>query len=936
MRIPHKVVGIHTGNLLFLLTIAALGLGLRARAADEVTNGLPIRKIESPDFAKEDVGKLATALGLHVGSAVNLAETDQGIRNVIQRGDVQTVFIEGAKEGQGLRVILRGSKKVRLRTLVFRDINHAGRAIFRNQTGLEEGRTIDVRLFPVLRDRLRSVYQDSGYYRSEPDIRIQETDDPSAADVVVSMQSGPPARVGKLTIAGNNPLGNAQLEKELELRPGAILEKGPLERTVEQLRKYLRDNQFQAAKVEEASLDFSSDMTRVDVVLTVRYGDRLQYLFRGNRALQDRELRALLTEDVLSQPDPSARFAELISTKYHQIGFYFCKVVPIVQKSPTSSLKYVEMRIDEGHRVRIDALVFPANSEENEDLEGLFYNRATGVLHRGIYREDAVRDAVAEMRRYILAKGYLNSRISEPKAVFTDDGRGVELIFDVELGKQTFVSTIVVTGNTSIPQSEIEAHLKLKTGQPLSRDQFAEDRKRVLELYAERGFVDVKFENSDENAIELSADRRLALARYPIVEGRRYRVGTIHLEGNRKTQSKVVLREMKVEEGDVFAPNKVRQSEEAIGLLGLFSRIDLTAETDPSDPNRKNIRILVRENRPGVGEIGLGGWYEAPRLRVRSFVGFAYRNLFGLNQTATARTELGLPFSRGNIVPFIEYSATLGYRAPYPFGVPVTFAATAGLDSFEITPTPFTLTTRASIQNRIEKQFFKGFTFIYRLHRYERTTTEIQRAGSLTNKYDVVERVSIGSTGPSLIVDLRDDTFNPTRGSYHTLDVEFAHPAMLSQADIGFVMASTRNSFYLPLFSPFKLLLFAGAGFAKSLFDESAIPTVRLAYDLSLGGQTSIRGFTPRSISPPKNTHVTAYLNGRAEMTIALFSSLSLAVFFDSGQILPELRPQSRHDGVGLGFRYKTPVGPVVIDFAQGFGGANREPVRFYFTVGTL
>jgi outer membrane translocation and assembly module TamA len=40
---------------------------------------------------------------------------------------------------------------------------------------------------------------------------------------------------------------------------------------------------------------------------------------------------------------------------------------------------------------------------------------------------------------------------------------------------------------------------------------------------------------------------------------------------------------------------------------------------------------------------------------------------------------------------------------------------------------------------------------------------------------------------------------------------------------------------------------------------------------------------------------------------------------------------------VGIGVRYKTPVGPVVIDFAKGLGSATyAQGVRLYFTVGSI
>lgn len=409
------------------------------------------------------------------------------------------------------------------------------------------------------------------------------------------------------------------------------------------------------------------------------------------------------------------------------------------------------------------------------------------------------------------------------------------------------------------------------------------------------------------------------------------------VEGNRKTDNKVILREMKIKEGDVLNPELATKSEEDINTLGLFSRVELVTSVNPKEKNKKDVKVVVRENKPGIGEVGLGGFYEDPRFRLRTFVGVTYRNMFGLNQTGSSRLEFSVPFSRQKtFVPFLEYSGSLGYRSPNPFDLPFTFIGQLVFDSFEVktVDSETTLQSRTKIENRIEKKISQHLTGIYRVYQLERTKTEI------LNKANAEQVDLIGSTGPGLIVDFRDDIYNPTRGSLHALNIEIASPLLLSQEDIAFVMGIARNSFYIPLIGGVGLSLYVGAGYAQSLLPGKSIPAARLTNDLSLGGRGSIRGFSVRRFSPigdPSNPGVerTAFYNGRAELTVPLFNNFSGAAFFDVGQIYPNLRPDNRHEGVGLGIRYRTPIGPVVVDIAQGLGG-DREELKFYFTVGTL
>jgi len=191
-----------------------------------------------------------------------------------------------------------------------------------------------------------------------------------------------------------------------------------------------------------------------------------------------------------------------------------------------------------------------------------------------------------------------------------------------------------------------------------------------------------------------------------------------------------------------------------------------------------------------------------------------------------------------------------------------------------------------------------------------------------------------------LQMDLRDDPFNPSSGSFHTLDGEIAHPSLLASNQVRFYMLTARNSFFLPLFNPLGLALFAGAGYADSLDHQYQIPKARLLTDLSLGGQGSVRGFSPRIFNPQAESVTAGFYNLRAELRSSIIGDLSAAVFMDSGQIFSKTAGKSwvtglRHDGVGVGLRYKTPVGPAVIDVSQGLG-PDKETMKFNFTIGVF
>jgi len=919
-----------------LIAFFFIAAELRAESVLDVT---------SPNFSAVDLARMEKLMGLQVGRPVDPLRLEDGIRTLHGEGLIQTLYVEATPDKNGIHIVIRGTRLRRLHELKFVEIDSEVVLEAKGQLKLDEGETIDNRTLSLLRERLKQAYQDRGYHSAEVSVLVQERPDGQECDVEVKVNPGVPAEISKVNLGGAGKEETSQMRNLLAFKKGDVLTKKGLEKSVEAIQKYLKANQLPTSKVDGTNLNFNEDRSQVEVNILVKMGERYQFAFFGNTVFSDLQLRELLTDEVLSQPDAAAKISTDIEKKYQILGYHFVRVVSKNVFLETDRVQQVRFDVDEGPRVKIDRTEFKeVPTPSGEDLEGLFFRGAPGVLARKIYWEEGMNPALRAFRVELEARGYLNPGVSPPKTIFTEDRKGVSLLFEVDLGTRTYLGDLRFEGNQAFSADELKARAELTPG-ALNVAEVKEARKKILELYQTHGYVDAAFvEVSGTDGIQFSSDRKKAEILFQIKEGPQYRVGQVRIQGNLKTKEIVILREMKLKEGDIYDPALIRQSEDDLQLLGLFSRAEIVSTASLSDKNQKDLTIVLRETRPGLGEVGLGGLYEEPRLRLRTFLGVAYRNLLGLNHTANARAEFSLPIARNSsdkVIPFVEYAALLGYRAPYPFSLPLTYTAQVGLDSFEVSTIGPKLQTRARIENRIERKVSKPLTLLYRLHRYERTRTETM-ASSVTTYTSNID--TIGSTGPGFILDFRDDIFNPRSGSLHTLDIELAHPVLLSQTDpekIGFVMAVARNAFFVPLISPLSLSVFAGIGYAKSIIDGSALPTARLVNDLSLGGQTSIRGFPVRTFSPVKNNirpYETAYYNLRAELTIYLFANISAAVFADTGQIFPGLSADPRHDGVGFGFRYKTPVGPVVIDIAQGLpnAGEARESLKFYFTVGTF
>jgi outer membrane protein insertion porin family len=171
----------------------------------------------------------------------------------------------------------------------------------------------------------------------------------------------------------------------------------------------------------------------------------------------------------------------------------------------------------------------------------------------------------------------------------------------------------------------------------------------------------------------------------------------------------------------------------------------------------------------------------------------------------------------------------------------------------------------------------------------------------------------------SLSRDTRDNIFDPTRGSTVSLGLDFA--------GVGFGERFVRSVFTTTYYQPTPWLdhvlsfrLMAGYAFG---WDKDPVPLFERFY---LGGSNSLRQFKSLQVSPKDSTGTrvggNAELLGTIEYQIPLFFGIKAAFFYDVGNVWgPDIAEGTKIDlsdlrhGVGAGFRWNSPFGPIRVDY---------------------
>ncbi len=456
---------------------------------------------------------------------------------------------------------------------------------------------------------------------------------------------------------------------------------------------------------------------------------------------------------------------------------------------------------------------------------------------------------------------------------------------------------------------------------------------------------------------------------YHIQEGPQTRVGRILISGYEHTRPGVIRREVHIKVGEPLREGDVVESQRRLYNLGIFNRVTIEPQNPSGTDPEKDIAVLVEEARRYT--LAYGGGFEVQRLASTTNptggqIEAAPRGIFEvskLNLTGRADT---LSFKlRGST---LQGRALLGYSAPNTFGDShLSFQATAFAEKTRDINTFTQERYEGSVQ--LTDQITPLTTVLYR---YAFRQVRVSNLKILSQEVPLFNQPTLVSQfSMTWFRDSRDNPADASKGSFNSADFGDADTYFGSSAS--FLRVFFQNATYHPIKRRFSFARSIRFGILEPYRDTVSLsfpapttpplPTViPLPERFFAGGGTSLRGFALNQAGPrdavtgfPVGGQAMLVLNQEFRFPMRLpFSGTSLggAFFYDGGNVYSRLtrisfrtmlpsptfalqnpaQPPSSTNlsvcvtncsnelnyfahTVGLGVRYKTPVGPIRIDF---------------------
>ena len=900
---------------------------------------------------------------------VTLAEIDQIVRYLVQTGNFATVEALERETATGEReTVISATLLRRIHNIEVVGGDAISKSDILRVLDIAKGQVFERKHLLTTAEELRQLYENMGYHNAKVEIDFTLPND-SEVGIIVTITEGEPVRISDVVVEAGEPNLTNRLTRMARYLKNRILTEDELLEFQKYISEYLSSNRYLTARLGSPQISYSPDRHFAKVIYSVENPWKFEFNFEGNSYFSNARLIQYIEEEKLAgSSNPGPDIAEKIRRVYQSVGFANVEVSYTQNLIDSSRRLQLRFRIKENPRVRIKRIEVTGNISRPENYYTSFIKASSSdLIGNGYYNRKDIEEGVKKLVIELQNQGYLRARVQSQRAEYSEDKSSVVVTLAIDEGPLTQIRQIRLEGANSFPKTRLMELLKIKPGEALGLKELEESIATLKDFYRSEGFLEMRIANEGEqnSIVTYNEGNTQATVTFQIQEGPRVRVGSIALQGNTFTKDHVILRELPFKTGDVLTPEKIDESIFRLQKLNLFSRVNLRTLEEGTNIAERTVIIDVADKDPGTFIARIGATNERNYITFRGMTGVSYSNIFGTGRGATFRIEP--KYSMDPRVSYIEHLITATYIEPYIFGDRNRGRLSLIREQLfsEFVGERTIIHEANTVGFLLDRDFSRNVRLTYNVYSLS-NQRKFDRAS-----YDVLETVNIAKTGPLLEFDFRDDIFNPSRGTYSYINLEYSDPLLGSSEDhtqtVHFSKISAATSVYLPLFGrkDFVWVNQLRGGYLANLSNRlnSGVPAQEAFF---LGGRSTIRGFDEGSelekipnridlgVSEYREFKVTSdsyYGLFKTELWFPIYGSFGGTLFYDGGGVIvnqPGVNIQDPYrDSWGTGIRVITPVGPLNLQIAWKLdrrslgktadgGDILESPYQVHLSIGVL
>lgn len=324
----------------------------------------------------------------------------------------------------------------------------------------------------------------------------------------------------------------------------------------------------------------------------------------------------------------------------------------------------VTFRIKEGSQVVVKDIVFTGNRMvSSRTLRSKLTSKKASIMNRDGFSDASIEQDKKAIMQYYAENGYIDVNVINVEQTAErnekKDRQEITLTFNIEEGSQYTFSGIKIEGAEIFKAEELVSLVRLKPGDVFNITKFQEGMTAIQSKYTDSGY----WSNQYQPQVDRNPDAKTIGYTVYIHEGERSHIESIHLQGNTRTKDEVILRELPLQEGDVFSNEKVTTGLRSLYNLRYFSSI-VPEITPGSEEDLVDLTLKLAEQSTRSVQFGMtfSGSSNADDFPISLSLGLADSNLFGLGKSASLSASVATN----------NQSVSASYGVPYLFGKPIS------------------------------------------------------------------------------------------------------------------------------------------------------------------------------------------------------------------------------------------------------------------------
>jgi len=714
----------------------------------------------------------------------------------------------------------------------------------------------------------------------------------------IGICSGSEEVIHKITILGNVKVEEGVIRAAVKSREG-----NPF--SADQVREDLR-SVFGLGYFSDVQVDIKTTPKGREIIFIVMEKPSIkEILITGNQKvkLDDIKEKVTLTTRTILNLEKVKENGEQIRRLYFSKGYYGVKVEHKIDYLETNEA-VVTFQIEEGVKGHIKKIVFKGNKNiKSSDLKKIMLTKQRNIFSiitkTGILDEDILKNDIQMLAAYYVDHGYLDVKIPEPK-IDLQDPKKIQIEIEITEGPQYRFGEIDFKGDVLTTKEDLFRSIKIKRNAIYSTSAIRKDINSLTEKFANQGYANV------EVTPATSTDEKNLLVHltFEIEKKKQVSFEKIQIVGNTKTRDKVIRRELRVAEEELYSATGLSKSKDRLKRTGFFKEVELTTSRGSTD-DKTNLEVKVEEAPTGALSFGIG--YSS----IENVVGSASisdRNLFGLGYHGLLKFRLGWETRD------LRFSFTDPYFLGYNFAGGIDlYNENRELDTYSYKILGGGIRFGKELTEKIRADA------MYKLERIK--VFDVSSDASRFIREQEGSKVT-SALSFSLAMDTRDDYYNPTKGARHSISIQNAGGIL--GGDNYFVKTVADTSWFFPLPLKTVLNLRGNVGFVEP-YSGRKVPIYEKFY---VGGLQTVRGFEygmagpfDTNREPLGSKKMVAF---QSELIFPLSAEIGLkgAIFWDVGKGFDKFKDITPlKTGVGVGIRWFSPFGPIHIDL-----GINPNP----------